>query len=271
MKISCIIPTRDRQEMVLHAVQSVMTQDAGPVEVVVVDDGSCDQTAAALTSRWPTIKVIRLDPGLGPGPARNAGADAASGEVLMFLDSDDIWLPHHVDALAAVLNRGFKVAYGCTRTRDEIAGNEFLIPESGMEREGDLFPALARWCFLLPSAVAMTKAAFYKTGGFDSGLLAEDWAFFLRLSARYPFGFADGPPITERRLHKQSICASCDAAMMLAAFARVKKVISETGRAKKADIGRLQRMEALINEEGKKWQTVQDWYLAAKQQGLLDK
>lgn len=269
MKISCIIPTRDRQEMVLQAVQSVMTQDAGLIEVVVVDDGSCDRTAEALATRWPAIKVIRLS-GLGPGPARNAGAEVASGEVLMFLDSDDVWLPHHVDALVAVLNRGFKVAYGCTRTRDEIAGNEFLVPEPGMEREGDLFPALTRWCFLLPSAVAMTKAAFYKAGGFDPGLLAEDWAFSLRLSALYPFGHVDGPPITLRRLHKQSICASCDWAMMLEAFVRVKKVILETGRAKKGDIGRLQRMETLISEEGEKWQTVQDWYLAAKQQGLLD-
>lgn len=269
MKISCIIPTRDRQEMVLQAVQSVMTQDAGPIEVLVVDDGSCDCTAEVLSSRWPAIKVIRLS-GLGPGPARNAGADAASGEVLMFLDSDDVWLPHHVDALVVVLNRGFEVAYGCTRTRDEIADNEYLIPEPGREREGDLFPALARWCFLLPSAVAMTKAAFYKTGGFDPGPLAEDWAFFLRLSACYPFGLVDGPPITQRRLHKQSICASCDADMMLTAFVRVKKVIRETGRAKEADIDRLQRMEALIKEEGEKWQTVQDWYLAAKQQGLLD-
>jgi len=119
--------------------------------------------------------------------------------------------------------------------------------------------------------VAMTKAAFYKTGGFDPGPLAEDWAFFLRLSARYPFGLVDGPPITQRRLHKQSICASCNADMMLAAFIRVKKVIRETGRAKEVDIDRLQRMETLINEEGEKWQTVQDWYLAAKQQGLLDK
>lgn len=270
MKISCIIPTRDRQEMVLHAVESVMAQDTGLIEIVVVDDGSCDHTAEALSFRWPAIKVLRLT-GLGPGLARNAGVEASSGEVLMFLDSDDIWFPHHVDALINVLNRGFEVAYGCTRTRDEIAGNEFLVPETGMEREGDLFCALAGWCFLLPSAVAMTRTAFYNTGGFGPGPLAEDWEFFLRLSARYPFGLAHGPPITHRRLHKQSICASCDWDMILAAFIRVKTVIKETGRARKMDINRLNRMEALIKEEGEKWHTVQDWYLAAKQQGLLDK
>ena len=87
--------------MVGRAVQSVLEQRTPVFEIVVVDDGSIDHTSEDLSRRFPDVKVVRLS-GMGPGPARNAGVNAASGDVLMFLDSDDQWLPNHVGNLLSL-------------------------------------------------------------------------------------------------------------------------------------------------------------------------
>ena len=115
MKISCIIPTRNRSSMVLEAIASIRRQQYPDLEIIVVDDGSTDNTQAAIKSMFPEIRQVRLN-GVGPGLARNAGADAANGNILMFLDSDDLWLENHVQQLQDILNRGFQVAYGATKT-----------------------------------------------------------------------------------------------------------------------------------------------------------
>ena len=78
--------------MVLRAIESALVQEAWDPEVVVVDDGSKDGTREAVSACFPEVKLISTA-GLGPGLARNEGARAATGQVLMFLDSDDIWLP----------------------------------------------------------------------------------------------------------------------------------------------------------------------------------
>ena len=96
--ISCIIPARDRKDMVLKAIESALAQEGWVPEVVVVDDGSTDGTREAVSACFPEVKLISTA-GLGPGLARNEGVRAATGHVLMFLDSDDIWLPLHVRSL----------------------------------------------------------------------------------------------------------------------------------------------------------------------------
>ena len=84
--------------------------------------------------------------------------------------------------------------------------NDFLIPENGVGIEGDCFEPLLRWCFLVPSSVAVSREVFQAVGGFESVACGEDWIFFLKLSALFPFGFAGPHPITLRRLHQGSLC-----------------------------------------------------------------
>ena len=128
--------------MTLEAIESVMRQPRFQVEIILVDDGSTDDTVAEVISLFPEIKTIMLN-GVGPGQARNAGAAASSGDILMFLDSDDLWLENHVQQLVNVLTRGFRIAYGVAETKDEINGVDFLIPENGAGPEGDCFHATA--------------------------------------------------------------------------------------------------------------------------------
>jgi glycosyltransferase involved in cell wall biosynthesis len=104
--LSVVIPTWNRAQLVCEAVESALVQRIGQVEVIVVDDGSTDDTAARLADRFGSkIRLVRMPRRSGPGAARNAGVGLAHGEWLAFLDSDDLWLPGKLDAELRQLER----------------------------------------------------------------------------------------------------------------------------------------------------------------------
>ncbi len=266
--ISCIIPTRDRCALLADAIESVYQQEGYDLEIIVVDDGSTDGTDALLHKHYPGVKVVHTQ-GVGPGLARNAGVESASGAYLMFLDSDDIWLPGHVARLAEVLSRGYRIAYGTTRNLDQIHDNEFLIPEAGKGITGNCYHELLRWCFLVPSAVAVERKAFFEAGGFFPGDMGEDWHFFLRLASRYHFGFSGSEPITVRRLHRGSLCCFVDQQKILSSVSRIKEAARKENPDTQDIDARFMVMEQFIMEQGEAWQTVQDWYTAMKREGII--
>src|SRR5207237_990208 len=101
--VSVIIPTRNRAAMTLDAIASVQAQSYRPVEVIVVDDGSEDDTAAAVAA-VPGVTLLRRSHG-GSAAARSAGLDAARGELIASLDSDDRWDPQFLERCVAELVR----------------------------------------------------------------------------------------------------------------------------------------------------------------------
>lgn len=106
--VSVVIPVRNRPEALPLAVRSVLDQGL-PVEVVIVDDASTDNTpavAAALAAADPRVRLVAFAENLGGGHARNAGIDAATAPWLAFLDSDDLWLPGKLQAQMAHLQGG---------------------------------------------------------------------------------------------------------------------------------------------------------------------
>ncbi len=268
VKISCIIPTRNRCMKVLEAINSIKHQQLDDLEIILVDDGSIDGTLSEVAALFPEVNVIRLS-GVGPGPARNAGFAVARGDVIMFLDSDDLWLTDHVQQLVNVLDRGFEVAYGVAQTRDEVNGAEFLIPEKGIGLEGDCFQALTRWCFLVPSAMALTRNAFNRTGGFASVTCGEDWLFFLKLATLYPFGFAGPKPITLRKLHPGSLCFLNDRKKLLAMVSQVFTFLKNEPRATAAHCCHFKTLHAWTAENPRQWTTVQDWFLSLQKEKLI--
>ncbi|MBU2551667.1 MAG: glycosyltransferase family 2 protein [Proteobacteria bacterium] len=268
MKVSCVIPTRDRKDMVQEAIASALAQRPRAPEVVVVDDGSTDGTAEALRSRFPRVRLVQTS-GLGPGWARNLGAGAAGGDVLMFLDSDDVWRPGHVQALLDLVEQGFDVAYGVTRNQDALTGQTFFIPEPGREASGPCFHELVRWCFLVPSSAAVTRRAFDAAGGFGPERLGEDWLFFLELAARFPFGFTP-EIITDRLLHPGSLCCLEQKPQAIPrTLDRIQGFIERSEAAGAEDMDRIRGMQALASEEGEQWRTIQDWYSSMKRHGLV--
>src|SRR5689334_22859441 len=99
MLVSVVIPVYNRAAMLRQAVESALGQTHRPIEVVIVDDGSTDDTPqaiAALTARHPEVRAVRRENG-GPGAARESGRQAARGELLQFLDSDDLLLPRKLE------------------------------------------------------------------------------------------------------------------------------------------------------------------------------
>jgi glycosyltransferase involved in cell wall biosynthesis len=254
--------------MVLKAIESALIQDGCRPEVVAVDDGSTDGTERAVRKYFPEVRLITT-PGLGPGLARNEGARIATGDVFMFLDSDDKWLPLHIKSLMSVIQKGFHVAYGVTRTKNLLDDSDFFIPEKGEGASGQCFSSLARWCFLVPSSVAVTRKAFENVGGFDSEYSGEDWVFFLKLASLYPFGFVK-EVITHRILHKGSLCClERHNVKIQDTLRRITRVLKMSDKALPEDFNRIKKMQILTAARRQEWQTIQDWYISMKKQGLI--
>jgi len=252
--------------MTCRAIASAAAQDTPVSEIIVVDDGSTDHTIALVAARFPEVRLLQRS-GLGPGLARNAGVAAACGEVVMFLDSDDVWLEGHVASLVRTLARGYPVAYGVARNCDRVGGGEFCIPEPGMALEGECLAGLARWCFLVPSAMAVEKEAFGTVGGFGGGELGEDWSFFIRLAQQFPFGFCGEEPITQRDLHHGSLCNGASSERLETLLASVSLALAETGAAAE-ELRRFQALADWTRQQGD-WRTIQQWYISLKQEELI--
>ena len=254
--------------MVLQAIQSILDQHLPGLEIIVVDDGSTDNTFSEVKNRYPEVMLIRLD-GIGPGQARNAGVNASGREIIMFLDSDDLWLDGHVARLMDVLNRGFEVAYGTTSTIDEINAGQFLIPDNGAGPQGDCFKEMLRWCFMVPSTMAVSRKAFQGVGGFGDEQYGEDWTFFTRLAARYPFGFAGPQPITLRRLHPGSFCFLADQQKPLAIIHQMLTVLENEPKATDTDMRRFVMMKEWTSRNAGRWSTIQEWYQSMLQEKII--
>ncbi len=265
-KISCVIPVRDRASLVTGAVASALGQRTSrSLEIIVVDDGSTDGSGPRVRSRFPEVRVVTT-PGLGPGLARNAGVEAAKGDVIMFLDSDDQWCPNHLEALMALIDQGMDMAYGVTYTWDQVGGGGFLIPDQARGPWGECLEAMARWCFLVPSSVAVTKRAFYSVGGFDSLDFGEDWHFFVKVAARYPLGFVP-QVVTLRLLHRGSLsCAACSRDRIKGLLMELRQCLD--GREKRI-LNHLDQALDLVDKEAHRWKTAQDWYNGMKGAGLV--
>ena len=105
-RVSVVIPTFDRAELVSAAAESVLAQTFADLEAIVVDDGSTDRTVARLAAIGdPRLTVIAAAHGGCVGAVRNRGVGAARGEWLAFLDSDDLWVPDKLEAQLAALDR----------------------------------------------------------------------------------------------------------------------------------------------------------------------
>jgi len=262
--ISCIIPTKDREYLVEKAIRSVINQNTGlSIEIIMVDDGSSDSTIERISRLFPDVIIVRTA-NAGPGKARNLGAGKSSSDILMFLDSDDEWLPDHAESLYQIIKNGHEFAYGITINHNEVSGGEFLIPESGKGYKGDCFRNMARWCFTVPSSVAVTKKAFNFVGGFPDMDRGEDWAFFLELSAEFSFGFCE-KIITRRMLHEGSLCSAYGLAPKIEnLLINIKKVVEISGKADAALTNFFDQAMNITRKEGTSWKTFQDFFTATK-------
>lgn len=184
--VSVIIPTFNRGWIVDEAIQSVLAQTYPHFELIVVDDGSTDQTPSILQEYQDRIRIIR-QANQGVSAARNHGVDAAQGAFVAFLDSDDLWQTEKLSVQVNFFLTNPDVQI-CQTDETWIRNGKRINPKNYHKKpSGDIFlPSLAL-CLVSPSAVMLKKDFFRQMGGFDESLPAcEDYDLWLRISCRYP-------------------------------------------------------------------------------------
>lgn len=184
--LSVIVVTRDRPRLLADALASVSAQTLRPLEVRIGDDGGGN--AADVAADMPLLEVTLLPLACGQaGAARNAAAAQARGDVLAFLDDDDVWHPHHLAGLASAFDDpavGFAWR-DCRVIQEDIArdGSRHAQAERVLARDWD--DALMRSDdYLPPSSWGVRRELFQRLGGFDASFrYSEDWDFVLRAAA----------------------------------------------------------------------------------------
>lgn len=195
VKISVVIPVKNREALIMRAIRSVLGQIVDGVEVVVVDDGSEDNTYGILMSiKDKTVRVLRRESGGGASVARNDGVRAAKADWVAFLDSDDIWLPGLLKAyLSVVENAAPNTFFYCGAICME-KGRMRLRPWNIPPTPFNYF--LRKATGISTSQIMVNRDFFLKAGGFSQRLIqAEDLDLELRLAKlgcrfvkAFPFG-----------------------------------------------------------------------------------
>jgi glycosyltransferase involved in cell wall biosynthesis len=184
--VSAVIPAYNAGRFLHEAIESVLAQTRPADEVIVVDDDSTDNTAEIARS-FP-VTLIRTPVNSGGAAARNAGIRAAKGSFIAQLDADDIWLPHHIEAVLPLLEQNPEVAVAF--------GHLQVFGTDVWEWPRHLPDGQPSYCFwesvrgsLVPhNAVILRRSMFEAVGGYRSEFRqGEDFDLFLRLSYRYPF------------------------------------------------------------------------------------
>jgi glycosyltransferase involved in cell wall biosynthesis len=204
-----IIPTYNRLEMVLQALESVWSQTFSDYEVIVVDDGSTDGTSEKLQALRSRARVLR-QPNRGQGAARNKGIHSAAGEYVVFLDSDDLWFPWTLAAFHNVIGQYEYPAF--------ISGTEIVFESAHLLAENEALKKLDTRFFadyltfgkesawVPPSATAIKKDALLAVGGFPEKRMSyEESDLWLRLGIAKGFVRVTDPPFCARRLHPGNI------------------------------------------------------------------
>jgi len=187
--ISIIVPAYNAEQTLLETIASVLQQTFSEFELIVINDGSTDQTLKLLsTVEDPRLKVFSYPNG-GLPVARNRGISHAAGEFIAFLDADDLWTPDKLELQLAALQKCPEagVAYSWTCNMDE-KGKSFHAGES-VFFEGNVYPQLLLINFIANgSNILIRREAIESVGEFDPTLAScEDWEFYLRLAARWTF------------------------------------------------------------------------------------
>jgi glycosyltransferase involved in cell wall biosynthesis len=196
--VSVIIPTFNRAGIVTRAIDSVLGQTYRPVEVVVVDDGSTDDTPRVLQAYGDTIVSV-VQNNAGPSAARNRGIRESKGDLIGFLDSDDLWLPTKLERQVDLLQRAGSEVPCCLcdtllRRLNQPDQSAFQIAWLRLNEPQGLWlnPAtvLATRFVLFCQAVLIRRDFLLACGGFDERLwVMEDHDLALRLAIRGPWAF----------------------------------------------------------------------------------
>ena len=204
-KVSVIVPTYNRADRLERALNSIVNQTYQDFELIVVDDGSTDKTYQLMKS-FPKAQYFYIKKNSGVSKARNVGLAFAKGELICFLDSDDLWKEKKIQIQSLWLenNKDSQICY-----TDEIwVRNGVRVNPMNRHRKysGDIFRHCLGLCIVSPSSVMIRAKLFDEIGNFDESLPAcEDYDLWLRIASKYAFHFIEEPLIIKYGGHSDQL------------------------------------------------------------------
>lgn len=194
--VSVVIPTYNRASVLSRAINSVLSQSFEDLELVIVDDGSTDETEEVIRSYDdPRIEYIRFEVNKGANTARKTGIEAAKGRYISFLDSDDKWLPSKVEQQVKRFNTGSKDV-GLVYTGVRFVNNSGeTVGISKATTEGDVFNQMLCDNFVGTFSAAMIDTKILDKVGFPDPEVGsgQDWEYFTRCARVTRFGAVSDP------------------------------------------------------------------------------
>lgn len=200
-QVSVVIPTYNCSAYLAEAVESVLAQTFRDFEVLVIDDGSTDDTAAVMRRYGPPVRYIRQS-NRGVAVARNHGIEQSRGRYVAFLDADDTWLPHKLERQLAALAEQ-PACRACYSAFVNVSSDRRPLGVTRSERQGSALQDLLLRGNVIgtPSTVLCERSLTLAVGGFDPLLsLGADWDMWIRLGAFTEFFYVD-EPLVWYRLH----------------------------------------------------------------------
>ena len=192
--ISVIIPNYNYGRFIGEAIQSVLAQTYPPLEIIVVDDGSTDDSVKIVESFGEKVKLIKQKNG-GVGKARNTGAKNSTGNFIAFLDADDIWLPTKIERQIQMFQADSEIGLVTAATREFNSDGDILIEH--LDGKGgwcaeDLLLFSQRVVNGPGSTSLIRREVIEQVGGFDENKEmhpSEDWEFCYRVAQKFKLGF----------------------------------------------------------------------------------
>ena len=203
MKITVIIPTYNREKLLLKAIDSVLNQTIKVDEIIVVDDGSNDDTKCIIKNL--DIRYI-YQKNSGVSSARNLGIKLASNDWICFLDSDDIWIETKIEKQILFHEENKNILF--SHTSEEWIFNDKIIKQKNHQQKpsGYCFNDNISHCLIGPSTVMIHKSIFINIGMFDENLaVCEDFDLWLRVLSKYELGFVYKKLVNKIAGHKNQL------------------------------------------------------------------
>ena len=205
-EISVIIPTYNRCDLLKRAINSVIKQTITPKEIIIVDNGSTDQTYQMVSSLFPEINYF-IEKKRGVSAARNKGILESKSKWIAFLDSDDAWKPTKLEKQMeySVFNQD---KYRIIHTDETWYRNKKFLNQLKKHKKsgGNIFKNSLQLCCISPSSVVLKKQIFEEYGLFDENLeVCEDYDMWIRITAKEEVGFLDSPLVLKYGGHSDQL------------------------------------------------------------------
>lgn len=207
--VSVIIPAYNAARWIAETIDSVLVQTFRDFEVIVVDDGSTDETPEIVAKYGNSVRHVRKENG-GESSARNAGVRAAHGKYVAFVDADDLWLPEKIELQMKLFTKCPDLAWAyCDALVFDGQTNQVLwkISDTTKPYEGDILRPLLLDNFIGSPTPIIRRDVFDVAGYFDESPLIRigpDWDMWLRIAAKHAIGYV-AQPLAKYRWHSSSM------------------------------------------------------------------